>query len=95
LSFLKMFAIISLIGLTVFWLLTFLATPFPTEPALMEWLSPVIAWFFLMGLFTGTSAILSLTLIILLASRIDAQEKFMKRMEAKQEIPKPPELKTE
>jgi len=75
LSLLKIFAILSLIGLVIFWFFTILAIPMSSEqPTVITGQCPLFLWIVFMSLFTGASAILSLTVIIRLAGRIDAQE---------------------
>ena len=90
-SALKILAIISMIGLIVFWFLTFLLVPIPTSEAVMLWLTPVYLWIFATSFFSITLVVLSFILIIRLISKIEALEKFSKR----QTIPAPPEFKTE
>jgi len=80
-----------LIGLGAFWFLTFLLIPIPTGEALRVWLEPVLIWVFTITVFTGASTILLSILIIGLIRRIEAHEKSFR----KQQIPLPPEFKTE
>ena len=75
LSLLRIFAILSLIGLVIFWFFTVLAIPLSAEqPTVFTGQYPLFLWIVFMSLFTGASAILSLTVIIRLTGRIDAQE---------------------
>jgi len=91
LSILRIFAILSLIGLVIFWFLTLLAIPMSSEPyAVFTGQYPLFLWIVFMSLFTGASAILSLIIIIQLAKKIEALE-ILKR----QPITLPPEPKEE
>jgi len=91
LSLLRIFAILSLIGLVIFWFFTLLATPMSAEPyGVFTGQYPLFLWIVFMSLFTGASAILSLIIIIQLAGRIDALEVLKS-----QSIAPPPEPKAE
>ena len=78
LSLLKIFAILSLTGLVIFWFFTLLAIPISAEQyAVITGQYPLFLWIVFMSLFTGASAILSLMTIIKLAGRTDALEALM------------------
>jgi len=78
LSLLKIFAILSLIGLVIFWFFTFLAIPISAEQyAVITGQYPLFLWIVFVSLFTGASAVLSLIIIIKLAGRTDALEALM------------------
>jgi len=75
LSLLRIFAILSLVGLVIFWFFTLLAIPMSAEQyAVITGQYPLFLWIVFMSLFTGASAILSLIIIIHLTGRVDAQE---------------------
>jgi len=75
LSLLKIFAILSLIGLVIFWFFTLLAIPMSAEHyTVITGQYPMFLWVVFVSFFTGASAILSLIIIIQLAGRIDALE---------------------
>ena len=74
-SLLKIFAILSLIGLVIFWFFSLLAIPMSAEQyTVITGQYPLFLWIVFMSLFTGASAILSLITIIKLAGRTDALE---------------------
>jgi hypothetical protein len=75
LSLLKIFAILSLIGLVIFWFFTLLAIPMSANQyAVITGQYPLFLWVVFVSFFTGASAILSLAIIIQLTGRIDALE---------------------
>ena len=75
LSLLRVFAILSLIGLVIFWFFTLLAIPMCAEQyAVITGQYPMFLWVVFVSFFSGASAILSLIIIIKLAGRVDALE---------------------
>lgn len=91
LSLLRIFAILSLIGLVIFWFLTLLAIPMSSEQyAVITGQYPMFLWVVFVSLFAGASTILSLIIIIQLAGRIEALEVLKS-----QSMAPPPEPKAE
>lgn len=75
LSLLRVFAILSLVGLVIFWFFTLLAIPMSAEQyAVITGQYPMFLWVVFVSFFAGATAILSLIIIIKLAGRVDALE---------------------
>jgi hypothetical protein len=91
LSLLRIFAILSLMGLVAFWFFTLLAIPTSAQQyAVITGQYPMFLWVVFISLFAGVTAILSLIIIIKLAGRTDALEALLSQI-----LLPPPETETE